>query len=290
MATTVVCFIKMARPSGKRQAGPCFVDEFVRSESQPKRFDNRIGPDMVRKVFSRFTAGVSICGCWLLATSSLVLAQGSAEVKKRYEKFEHKIPMRDGTKLFTSIYVPRDKSKKSPFLIERTPYSVAPYGETHYPESLGPSSFFFESGYIFVHQDVRGCFMSGGKFQDLRPYKPKKRGGEDFDESSDAYDTIDWLLENVPNNNGKAGVWGISYPGFYATMSLLEAHPALKAASPQAPVTDWFLGDDCAPQRCVFSLTGVQLRRLVLRREGRANHALSAAVSSRLQRLISVLS
>lgn len=176
------------------------------------------------------------------------------EIKDRYAKSEHMVPMRDGVRLHTSVYAPRDRSRTYPFLIERTPYGSHPYGANEYPESLGPSEFLSDAGYIFVQQDVRGCFLSEGEFQDLRPHIAKKASRADIDESSDAYDTIDWLVKNIANHNGKAGLWGISYPGFYATHSLIDAHPALAAASPQAPVTDWFLGDDSHHNGAFFLL------------------------------------
>ncbi|MET4081505.1 putative CocE/NonD family hydrolase [Pedobacter sp. UYP30] len=164
----------------------------------------------------------------------------SAYVKEHYTKIEKQIPMRDGIKLFTSIYIPKNKSVKYPFLINRTPYTVAPYGEG-YKKSLGNFPAEMKEGFIFVYQDVRGKWMSEGNFENIRPQTNKKNG---IDESTDTYDTIDWLVKNIKNNNGKAGIYGISYPGFYSTTSLPNAHPALKAVSPQAPVTDWFRGDD----------------------------------------------
>jgi len=168
----------------------------------------------------------------------------SAYVRNNYTKLEKQIPMRDGAKLFTVIYVPNDASKKYPIMFDRTPYSAGPYGEGIYKMTLGPSMLFAKDGYIFVYQDVRGRYMSEGNFVATRPYIPNKKKKTDVDESSDSYDTIDWLLKNLPNNNGKVGTWGISAPGFYTTMTAIDAHPALKAASPQAPVTDWFMGDD----------------------------------------------
>lgn len=165
-------------------------------------------------------------------------------IRSHYTKKEVYITMRDGVKLFTSIYTPKDQSKTYPFLIARTPYSLNPYGESEYPGSLVPSMLFVKEGYIFVYQDVRGRWMSEGNFEDVRPYNPDKKNRNDIDESSDTYDTVDWLIKNVSSNNGKAGIYGISYPGFYASASLPGAHPAVKAVSPQAPVTDWFIGDD----------------------------------------------
>jgi putative CocE/NonD family hydrolase len=165
-------------------------------------------------------------------------------VREHYTKYEYRIAMRDGVRLFTSVYVPKDASIAYPFLMDRTPYSVSPYGEDQYRSSLGPSDAFERSGYIFVYQDVRGRYMSEGKFVEMSPHIDEKHGANDVDESSDMYDTVEWLLHNVPNNNGKVGIWGISYPGFYTSASIIDSHPAIKAASPQAPMTDLFMGDD----------------------------------------------
>jgi len=166
------------------------------------------------------------------------------DVRAHYTKYEYSIPMRDGVKLFTSIYVPKDTSKAYPFLMDRTPYSVSPYGVDNYRTSIGPSESFEKSGYIFVYQDVRGRWMSEGKFEEMRPHVANKTSKNDVDDSTDTYDTIEWLLKNVPNNNGRVGIWGISYPGFFTSASIIDSHPALKAASPQAPMTDLFMGDD----------------------------------------------
>jgi putative CocE/NonD family hydrolase len=167
-------------------------------------------------------------------------------IRENYSKYEYKIAMRDGIKLFTAVYIPKEamEGKKYPILMERTPYNVAPYGEDQFPSSLGPSAFFAREKFIFVYQDVRGRYMSQGDFTIARPQKPVKKTPKDTDESTDAYDTIDWLVKNVPNNTGKVGIWGISQPGFFATASLIDSHPALVAVSPQAPVTDYYLGDD----------------------------------------------
>jgi hypothetical protein len=170
-------------------------------------------------------------------------------VRSHYTKYEYRIPMRDGVHLFTAMYVPKasafpDDPGPYPFLMERTPYSVAPYGEDRYPAHLGPSDEFEKSGYIFVYQDVRGRWMSEGKFVEMRPHIDVKKSPQDVDDSSDTYDTIDFLLKHVPNNNGKVGIWGISYPGFYTSASIIDSHPAIAAASPQAPMTNLFLGDD----------------------------------------------
>jgi putative CocE/NonD family hydrolase len=165
-------------------------------------------------------------------------------VREHYTKYEYRIPMRDGVHLFTAVYVPKDASVAYPFLVNRTPYSVAPFGEDQYRKSLGPSEAFDRSGYIFVFQDVRGRYMSEGKFVEMRPHIDEKHGNQDVDDSSDMYDTVEWLLHNVPNNNGNVGIWGISYPGFFTSASIIDSHPAIKAASPQAPMTDLFMGDD----------------------------------------------
>lgn len=176
-------------------------------------------------------------------TRAFAQQSDSAYVREHYTKIERSIPMRDGVKLFTSIYIPKE-SGKFPFLINRTPYTVSPYGADKFKTTLGPSPLLLRAGFIFVYQDVRGKWMSEGQFVDVRPHNGKKKTKKDIDESSDTYDTIDWLIKNVPNNNGKAGIYGISYPGFYSTAALPGAHAALKAVSPQAPVTDWFRGDD----------------------------------------------
>jgi hypothetical protein len=152
--------------------------------------------------------------------------------------------MRDGVRLFTAVYVPKDSSRAYPFLIDRTPYSVGPYGVDQYRSQLGPSPEFDKAGYIFVFQDVRGRFMSEGQFVEMRPHVDNKKSNKDVDDASDLYDTIEWLLKNVANNNGNAGIWGISYPGFFTSASIIDSHPALKAASPQAPMTNLFMGDD----------------------------------------------
>ena len=171
----------------------------------------------------------------------------AAFIRENYSKFEYRIPMRDGVKLFTAVYIPKDvasDSRSYPILLERTPYTVAPYGIDEFPANVGPSPLFAHEKFIFAYQDVRGRYMSEGDFTIARPQKPVKTGPKDTDESTDAYDTIDWLVKNVPGNNGKVGIWGISQPGFFATAALIDSHPALLAVSPQAPVTDYYLGDD----------------------------------------------
>jgi putative CocE/NonD family hydrolase len=179
-----------------------------------------------------------------LAQTAAPTAPAVDFVKANFTKYEFRIPMRDGARLFTSVFVPKDASQAWPFLIFRTPYSVAPYGADQYPEHVGPSDDFERAGYIFVRQDVRGRYQSEGTFVEMHPHIDIKRGPKDVDESSDLYDTIDFLLKHVPNNSGKAGIIGISYPGFYAAAGMIDSHPALKAASPQAPMNDLFQGDD----------------------------------------------
>ena len=178
----------------------------------------------------------------LISTISFAQTGEEYDVAANYVKREVDIVMRDGVKLHTTIYAPKDRSKEYPILMTRTPYSSRPYGEDQFRSKLGPNKYLMKQGNIFVYQDVRGRWMSEGVYDNMRPYIPNKKGDQ-VDESSDTYDTIEWLVNNVQNNNGRVGIWGISYPGFYATYSLLDAHPALKAASPQAPIGDFFFDD-----------------------------------------------
>jgi putative CocE/NonD family hydrolase len=171
-------------------------------------------------------------------------AQEAEPIKARYTKYEYRIPMRDGVRLFTAVYVPKDDSRKYPIMFNRTPYSVRPYGVDRYPPSLGPSKLFADEGYIFAYQDVRGRWMSEGQFVNMRPHRSKKNKPDEVDESTDTHDTVAWLLEHVRGHNGRVGMWGISYPGFYTAAGIIDSHPAIKAASPQAPINDWFAGDD----------------------------------------------
>lgn len=174
-----------------------------------------------------------------------VSARGAdpAWLAERYTKYEHRIPMRDGARLFTRVYVPKDDSTNYPIVITRTPYALKPYGSDRYSGPGGTVEKLAKDGFILVSQDVRGRYGSEGTFVHMRPFNPAK-GTKDTDESTDAWDTIDWLVKNVPGNNGRVGMFGISYPGFYTSMGMIQSHPALKAASPQAPITDWFVGDD----------------------------------------------
>jgi uncharacterized protein len=162
---------------------------------------------------------------------------------EHYTKYEHRIPMRDGVRLFTRVYVPKDDARAWPIILTRTPYALKPYGTDNYNDPAGSFRTLAKDKFILVSQDVRGRYGSEGLYMHVRPFNPKK-GPRDIDENSDAYDTIDWLVKNVANNNGKVGMFGISYPGFYTSMGMIDSHPALKAASPQAPIADWFMGDD----------------------------------------------
>jgi len=168
--------------------------------------------------------------------------EDSLFIVENYIKKEYKITMRDGARLFTAVYAPKDQSETYPIILYRTPYSLQPYGEDKYKASIGPSMHFVKEKYIFVYQDVRGRFMSEGEYRNMRHHIDNKDGNA-IDESSDTYDTVDWLIGNVENNNGKVGIWGISYPGFYASAGIINSHPALVAASPQAPIADWFWDD-----------------------------------------------
>ncbi len=191
---------------------------------------------------------VSLAGAVLLSLLPYALHSQNADsawIVTHYYKWERMIPMRDGVKLFTSIYIPKDSSRKHPFMMTRTPYSCAPYGENKFKEFWERNTkVYLKEKYIVVIQDVRGRYMSEGTFEDVRPHLKEKKSNKDTDESTDTYDAIDWLVKNVPYNNGNVGVSGVSYPGFYSTMAALSGHPALKAVSPQAPVTNWFIGDD----------------------------------------------
>ncbi|WP_259070442.1 CocE/NonD family hydrolase [Mucilaginibacter sp. X4EP1] len=182
--------------------------------------------------------------CVLLPFLSRAQNADSTWFVNNYTKKEVTIPMRDGVKLFASVYLPKDNSEKHPILMERTPYSCAPYGKEYRAFWVNHLIKYCRKGYIMVIEDVRGRWMSEGVYKDVRPFVFNKKTKKDIDEASDTYDTIDWMVKNLENNNGKVGVFGISYPGFYSTMASLSGHPALKAVSPEAPVTDWFVGDD----------------------------------------------
>ncbi|WP_420398756.1 CocE/NonD family hydrolase [Flagellimonas sp.] len=191
---------------------------------------------------------VAIIGLFLTISSCKKAAktETAAEVnfvQENYTKQEVDIEMRDGVKLHTTIYTPKDRSKEYPILMQRTPYSSRPYGAGNYRSQIGPNEHLMKEGNIIVYQDVRGRWLSEGHYENMRAYIPNKTSNEQVDESSDTYDTIEWLVNNLEHNNGKVGVWGISYPGFYATYATVDAHPALKAASPQACIGDFFFDD-----------------------------------------------
>jgi uncharacterized protein len=184
-----------------------------------------------------------ILRCAFLFACSFLSSSADFNIESNYSKTEYQIAMRDGVKLYTAVYAPRGDSRMLPILLTRTPYGAGPYGPTHYPNHLGPLSF-AEEKFIFAYQDVRGRFMSGGQFVDIRPIKEVFDGATDTDETTDTFDTIDWLVKNAPNNNGKVGMLGTSYSGYYTTCGLIRSHPALLAASPQAPMADLYRGDD----------------------------------------------
>jgi putative CocE/NonD family hydrolase len=166
-------------------------------------------------------------------------------LQDQYRKVEYNIPMRDGRTLYTAVYIPRNPQPgKLPILLERTPYGAGPYGPNAYRGNIRGSKKLHNGGYIFAFQDVRGKGPSQGAFVNIRPQLQIKTGPHDVDESTDTYDTVDYLIKNVPDNNARVGLWGISYPGFYAGIGAINTHPALKAVSPQAPVSNWYIGDD----------------------------------------------
>ncbi len=182
----------------------------------------------------------------LLIPPTLALAQTPpASICDTYTKREVMIPMRDGVRLHTVIYAPRDTTTPHPIVLTRTPYSSAPYGERcpNVPPR-GQARAYFDLGYIGVTQDVRGRWNSEGEFVDVRPVVTERRSNADIDETTDTWDTVEWLIHNVPGNSGRVGVRGTSYPGFYASMAAINAHSAVKVVSPQAPVTEWMGGDD----------------------------------------------
>jgi putative CocE/NonD family hydrolase len=203
-------------------------------------------------------AAAAPCEPPLLANPIADANDADRAFRENYTKYEYRIPMRDGVKLYTVAYVPRERSHPWPALLVRTPYGVTPGVDVYpdfkqQPRSIGRfamSTFAIRDGFIFVHQDVRGKSLSEGSFVDVRP----RSGGSGPDEATDAYDTIEFLTKQLPSFNGRVGVWGISYPGFYAAQAAIEAHPAVKAVSPQAPVTDWFLGDDFHHNGALFLL------------------------------------
>lgn len=195
--------------------------------------------------------------CLCLSAAVFAQNQDSTWMLNNYTKKEVMIPMRDGIRLFTTFYIPRDNAEKHAFLMMRTPYSCKPYGEDKFAPFWGYyAMMYLRENYIIVLQDVRGRYMSEGVFEDVRPFNKNKKTKKDIDEASDTYDAIDWMVKNIAGNNGKVGVLGTSYPGFYSTEAALSGHPALKAVSPQAPVTDWFIGDDFHHKGAFFMMDG----------------------------------
>jgi putative CocE/NonD family hydrolase len=195
----------------------------------------------MNSIGSRVYVGLMVVA--LLVPAARAQEVNQAYLRENYTKYEYKIPMRDGVKLLTSVYAPKDNKNSYPILLTRTPYGVGPYGEDRYTDG-GPAFQYAKDKFIFVLQDVRGRYGSEGEFVHMRPHKDVKAGPADIDESTDTYDTIDWLVKNIARNNGKVGMMGISYPGFYTAAGMIDSHPALKCASPQAPIADWFIGDD----------------------------------------------
>ncbi len=194
--------------------------------------------------------------CFLITLTLYAQNADSAWMRDHYQKKELYITMRDSVRLFTSAYMPKDTTEKHPILLTRTPYSCAPYGDSVWaPYWKSYLMTYIKEGFIIIRQDVRGRWESEGTFMDVRPFNPNKKGTE-TDEASDTYDAIGWLVKNIPGNNGNVGVFGTSYPGFYSTMAAASNHPALKAVSPQAPVTNWFLGDDFHHNGAFFAMDG----------------------------------
>jgi len=213
--------------------------------------DTNIGSGLNAQVFVTALVLLAVLGDCpppLMASEPTYGDELAKVIREQFVKYEYRIPMRDGVKLYTVAYVPRDRSRTWPIMLTRTPYGVS-YGVDNSPDvrtqrqasRFAPSMAMVKDGYILVHQDVRGKMMSEGQFVDIRP---RLLNGKGPDEATDAWDTIDFLVKNVPYNSKKVGIWGVSYPGFYAAQAAIDAHPALVAVSPQAPVTEWFLGDD----------------------------------------------
>ncbi len=193
---------------------------------------------------NRITHFLIPIGIIALLAPYILCAQEKFDIQTHYSKAEYMIPMRDGVKIYTQVYSPKDQSNKYPFMISRTPYTVGNYDPDEYRSSFGPSIEFAKEGFIFVYQDVRGKGKSEGEFFHHPIYIKEKKGPKDIDENSDMFDTIEWLLENIPNNNGRVGQWGISYGGWETAMGMIDAHPAIKASSPQGTPGDQFIGDD----------------------------------------------
>jgi putative CocE/NonD family hydrolase len=242
----------------------------------PIRVHLRCEGGAIRRAPSRPTAVLSVVLSFVVGAFAFGQKHDESDLFRKqleytrahYTKYDYRIPMRDGVRLFTTVYVPKDTSRAYPVLMERTPYSIAPYGIDNDRAVLGPSEASEREGFIFVYQDVRGRNLSEGEFVDIPFHKTSFSGPTDTDESTDTYDTIDWLVKNVPNNNGRVGIWGISYPGFYAAFALIGAHPALKAVSPQAPMGDVGNGDDAYHNGAFFLAANFDFYAMFRPRQG----------------------
>jgi len=195
----------------------------------------------------RISLLVAVLSVFVLATGPAASEDGDVAeyIRAHYTKFEYRIPMRDGVELFTLAFVPNDASDQRtyPMLLARSPYSVGPYGVDRYPESFFLPEEMVREGFIFVEQDVRGRFLSDGEFVNMRPHREDKKGPDDIDESTDTYDTVEWLVSQIEHTNGRVGIWGNSYLGFYTSAGIIDTHPAIKAAMPSAPIADWYFDD-----------------------------------------------
>jgi len=195
----------------------------------------------------RISQLVAVLSVFVLATGPAASEDGDVAeyIRAHYTKFEYRIAMRDGVELFTLAFVPNDASDQRtyPMLLARSPYSVGPYGVDRYPKSFFLPEDMVREGFIFVMQDVRGRFLSEGQFVNMRPHREDKKGSKDIDESTDTYDTVEWLVSHIKHNNGKVGIWGNSYLGFYTSAGIIDTHPAIKAAMPSAPIADWYFDD-----------------------------------------------
>ncbi len=215
---------------------------------------------------------VVVLSVLVLANSPAACDEGDVAeyIRAHYTKFEYRIPMRDGVELFTVAYVPNDASERRtyPILLARSPYSVGPYGVDRYPESFFLPEEMAREGYIFVEQDVRGRFMSEGQFVNMRPHREDKNGPEDIDESTDTYDTVEWLVSHLKHNTGRVGIWGNSYLGFFTSSGIIDTHSAIKAAMPSAPIADWYFDDMHHHGAFSLSLTFNFFSRFGVVREG----------------------
>ena len=208
----------------------CTYTYFVQSNWYTKTVDQRPAMMLHR---------IRHIGLALIITTSALSAQTPADPAAAFDKREVMVPMRDGVKLHTLVFTPKNQTGNLPIIFTRTPYGIAG-AEGAFATSYAELA---NEGYIFAFQDIRGRFTSEGQFVMLRPPRDKKNP-KSVDEASDTYDTIDWMLKNVPKNNGRVGMLGVSYPGWLTVMAMLDPHPALKAVSPQASPSSMFLGDD----------------------------------------------